>query len=101
MASWLDDDIDIGVVPLQAIGDELSEPLGLKNAIIANLALELHPLFPGAVISPELSKQANKGYNEMVRKYQAVTIPNRVVREMPAGQGNRCTTFYKKGTSLG
>lgn len=110
IARWADDDIEFGAVPLNSIGDELSEPLGLTNTIIFNLAVELHPLFPGAQLSPELKTSANKTYQDMLTKSQTITIPRQVVRDtLPTGQGNRegvgnrsrHNTFFAPGGKLG
>lgn len=104
-AGWQDKGIEIGAVPLNAIGDEFSEPLGLTATIMDNLAIMLQPLFPGSQISPELRSNANKGYENMLLQYQAVTIPNPVVREtLPKGQGNRVrynSVYFDKGDEIG
>jgi len=46
-SSWQDDSIEFGAMPLEAVGDEFSEPMGLTNTIMDNLALLLQPQFPG------------------------------------------------------
>lgn len=104
-ASWQDKGIEIGAVPLNAIGDEFSEPLGLTATIMDNLAIICQPLFPGSQISAELRSNANKGYENMLLQYQPVTIPNPVVREtLPKGQGNRVrydSVYFDKGDEIG
>lgn len=106
IARWADEDIDIGAVPLEAIGDELSEPMGLTSAIEYNLSIELHPKFPATQISPQLNASANKTFQDMRSKVQTITIPNPVVRQtLPKGQGNRQSrfinsTFFDKGGTL-
>ena len=42
---WLSQGIDLGIVPLETPGDELSEPLETTQAIIDNLAIGLAPNF--------------------------------------------------------
>lgn len=107
IAGWQDDNISFGAVPLNAIGDELSEPLGLRTTIINNLAVRCHPLFPGSQISSELVGLANRGYNEMVARYQTFTIPKPQARgTLPKGQGNergytRNDPFFKAGDEIG
>ena len=108
IAMYQDDNIDIGAVPLETEGNELSEPLGLTNMIMENLALKLQPLFPGAQISPELMKSAKIGYQDMIIKYQVITIPQPQTREtLPVGQGNKPHrhgvngTFFKDGADIG
>jgi hypothetical protein len=103
-----DDDIEFGAMPLEAAGDELSEPQGLTNVIEDNLAILLQPDHPGTQISSQLKINANIGTNYMVRKYQTIVIPNPVVRDtMPLGQGNKPHlgvfggVFAKKGQTLG
>ena len=107
IARWADDDINFGSVPLQASGDELSEPIGLTSAIVFNLSIELHPLFPGSQVSPFLSTNAIKTYQDMRSKVQVINIPKQVVRKtLPKGQGNKNTryedhTFFTKGETIG
>ena len=105
IAMWQDKGIDMGCVPLRVPGSELSEPLGAKNAIEANLALEMAPLFKGSTVSMELKAAARTGYNEIKRQYKTIEIPQPVVREtLPKGQGNknyRETPFFKEGSEIG
>ena len=103
-----DDNIDFGAVPLDAVGDELSEPQGMTNVLEDNLAILLQPSHPGTQISQQLKINANIGYNYMVRKYQEIVIPAPVVRDtMPLGQGNKVIggqfgrIFAKKDSTLG
>ena len=77
IAGWQDNGINMGCVPLKTPGSELSEPLGAKNAIISNLAVLLHPKFPGSQVSPQLKVDASKGYNSIVKHYKTITIPKR------------------------
>ena len=103
-AKWQDDNIEFGAVPLQAVGDEFSEPMGLTNTIMDNLAIELQPLFPGTQISADLRVNANKSYQDLLTKAQPITIPKQVVREtLPIGQGNksRHRTFFAPGEDIG
>lgn len=103
-AKWQDDNIEFGAVPLDAVGDEFSEPMGLTNTVMDNLAIELQPLFPGAQISADLRINANKGYQDLLTKAQPITIPQQVVREtLPIGQGNkgRHRTFFGPGEDIG
>ncbi len=103
LARWEDDSIYTGAVPLNAIGDEFSEPQGLTNTFVFNLAIEAQPLFPSGTISQELRANAKGTYNTMKTLYQSVTIPKKVARStLPRGQGNiRTGTFYDAGESIG
>jgi len=103
-AGWQDDTIEFGAVPLQAVGDEFSEPMGLTNTVMDNLAILLQPLFPGSQISADLRVNANKGYQDLLTKAQTITIPKQVVRDtLPIGQGNRSRhkTFFSAGGEIG
>lgn len=104
IAMWQDDNIEFGAVPLNAVGDEFSEPLGLTNTVMDNLAILLQPQFPGTQISVKLESNANKGYQDLLTKAQEITIPKQVVREtLPIGQGNksRHRTFFGPGGEIG
>ena len=107
LAEWYDSGIDMSTVPLNAVGDDLSEPLGARNAIIDNLAILCKPLFEGAVISPELSANALKGLSQIKRTWKPIVIPKAQVRDtLPKGQGNRghgwySDAYFKKGDELG
>ena len=108
LSEWYDDGIDLGTVPLNAIGDELSEPSGARNAIQNNLALQLAPDFPATQVSSELVRQANLGYNKINRLWGAIEIPKAKVRDtLPVGQGNktyghrRLDAFFPEDSDLG
>lgn len=94
IAEWEDTSIKMGCVPLKVPGGELSEPLSARNAIIDNLAIRLHPKFPGSTISPELKANASKGYKSVCRKFKVIDIPKKQTRHWPLGQGNK-TNFYQ------
>lgn len=102
-----DDGIEFGAVPLEAVGDELSEPQGLTNVIEDNLAILLQPDHPGTQISARLQINANNGLHYMKRKYKTITIPKQVVREtLPKGAGNQGNrfhddTFFDNGETIG
>ena len=109
IARWEDNNIKMGCVPLEVEGSELSEPLGAMNGVIFNLALELHPQFPGSQISPELRANAFKTYNEIVRRWKIVEIPKPIARgTLPLGQGNKSfgtgsfsQTYFEKDQEIG
>lgn len=106
IAQWQDDGIDMSCVPLKQPGSELSEPLGSRNAIIDNLAIELSSYFPAANVSNELIKSAKKGLNFIKRRWKEVTIPYpKASGTLPIGQGNkaylRSNPFFAEGTEIG
>lgn len=110
IATWYDaKSIDMGAVPLSAAGSELSEPLGARNAIIDNLAILLHPLFPATQVSADLRTNAAKGYSDVVKTWKVINIPKQKVRgTLPKGQGNKHTytgtfdqAYFDKGEEIG
>jgi hypothetical protein len=100
-----DNQINIGAVPLEAIGEDLSEPQGTTNIIIDNLAILLEPDHPGAQISAQLRVNANIGANWLKNTYQVIEIPRPVARHtLPRGVGNfrrRGRIFFNKGEPIG
>ena len=111
MLSGLYDDwgIDLGTVPLDAIGDDLSEPMGARNHIQYMLALQLSIDFPGSQVSQQLKAQADRGLETLKRAYSKVEIPLKVAgTTLPTGQGNKRggstrwePTFYPEGSEIG
>lgn len=106
ISEWYDDGIDLGAVPLNAVGDELSEPSGARNAIQNCLAVTLAPDFPNAQVSTELVKQANKGFMMIESIWGAIEIPKSVGRETrPMGQGTKLYRwqdgFLTQGSEIG
>lgn len=104
LQTWTSQGIDLGIVPLEAPGDELGEPNDATNAIIENLALILAPNFDNGkmVVSVTLEKNAKRDYNIVKNLYQIVTIPNKVVSStLPKGAGNKyplfSDTYFRKG----
>lgn len=89
---WLSENIDLGIVPLDAPGDELGEPLDARNAIIDNLALRLAPDFDNGnnIVSPQLTANAKREFTLIRNLYQKVLIPIKIVSStLPIGQGNK------------
>lgn len=89
---WQSEDIDLGIVLLDAPGDELGEPLDSRNAIIDNLALRLSPDFDNGqdIVSRQLASNAKREFNLIKKLYQIVDVPLKVVSStLPVGQGNK------------
>jgi len=108
IAEWVDDNIDMGCVPLASPGSELSEPLGSRNAITDNLAILLQPMFPGTQVSIELKANALKGMSKISTQWESVVIPKRMVRDsLPKGEGNKPrqgiygNTYFDVGDTIG
>lgn len=104
---WLSQQIDLGISPLEAPGNEVGEPLDTTQAIIDNLAVSLSPNFSNgtAIVSSELRANAVNGYNQTKSLYQVFTIPNKVVSStLPRGAGNKSAsntrTFAGKGATI-
>ncbi len=88
---WLSRNIDIAFVPLEAPGDELSEPPDVTSAIIYSLALELSSSFDNGanIVSQQLKSNARNSFAIIKRLYQNVTIPDKLVSStLPLGAGN-------------
>lgn len=107
IAELQDNGVDMGVVPLSAPGDELSEPLGARNAIVNNLAILAQPDFPGTVVSQDLRINAAKGMQKLLNQWKTVSIPKKQVRgTLPQGAGNKShgyfgETFFAEGDEIG
>ena len=104
---WLSWGIDIGTVPLDAAGDELSEPLCTRNAIIDNLAIMLAPDFDNGdnIVSVDLKNNARSGFQLVKQLYRRVEIPSkRMSSTTPRGQGNisglNSRIFFREGEKL-
>jgi len=88
---WLSWGIEIAFTPLDASGDELSEPADARNAIVQNLALELSGQFDNGanIISAQLKDNARRSFANIKRLYQKISIPDKVVSStLPMGAGN-------------
>lgn len=104
---WLSWGIELGVVPLDAPGDELGEPLDVRNAIIDNLALLLSPDFDNGseIVSPQLKNNARQGFQIVKQLYRKSIIPNKQMSgTTPRGQGNiigvNSRTFFRGGEEV-
>lgn len=90
LESWRSKLIDMGTVPLGAAGDELSEPMDARQAIIDNLAVTLAPNFDNGklVVSQDLRRLANMGMQTIRALYQKIEVPTKKVSStMPLGVG--------------
>lgn len=109
LSGWFDTwGIDMGTVPLEVVGSELSEPLGARNGIEYNLAIMLAPDFPGAQVSPTLARFARESFSDILSTWGDSSIPKVKVRgTLPKGQGNKRfnhrwdSTFFDEGEEIG
>lgn len=91
---WETVGIKLGCVPLNAPGDELSEPLDARNGIVENLALRMYPDFPMKADLAVLSRHARVSMIFIKKFYQPITIPKPIPSStMPMGAGNVRSTF--------
>ncbi len=91
LQSWLNKGIDLGTIPLDAPGDELSEPSGARNGIVSNLAIRLSTNFDNGkvVVSQILKSNADRDYYDIKDSYQINEIPEKIVSStLPRGAGN-------------
>lgn len=105
LLEWLNKGIDLGVTPLDLPGDELGEPEGARNGIVFSLAILLAPDF-NVQVTPSLARNASVSYRNIVKKYQPVTIPKKVVSStLPRGAGNTAraysSIFHGKNKTVG
>ena len=88
---WISQGILLETTPISSVGGEVSEPEDALNGIILNLAVELEMEFgvSDGPSSQRLHANAKKGYNDIKRLYQSLTLPMRVVSSTtPVGAGN-------------
>lgn len=104
---WLSRNIDLGVSPLEVVGDALNEPPDATNAITSNLAIAMAPMFGGGSIkvTPQLSANAEISRQIVFNLYWNGTVPDKVVSAtLPRGQGARIwwtdSTFFGGGATL-
>lgn len=101
---WADDDIDLEIFPLGAAGDELGEPLSVKNGLVFNLAIYLAPYFDNGkvVISQTLRDNARKTYKRIRDNYASYTIPDKTLSSTtPQGAGNSRGRFNERFVGSG
>lgn len=93
LALWLSKGIDLGVVPLEAAGDELAEPPDTTNAIISNLAIKLASDYEDgqAIVTQTLKNEAVSDFEEIGNVgYREYSIPQIIPSStLPTGEGNR------------
>jgi hypothetical protein len=101
---WISQGIAIETTPIEAVGDEVSEPEDTTNAIVENLAVEMEMEF--GVLNPadsqRLHANAQGSYNDVKRIYLSITIPNKIISSTtPMGAGNtngfRARVFKPRG----
>ena len=88
---WLSKSIVIGFSPLDAPGDDLSEPPDTRSGITSNLAITLAPQFDNGkgVVSKDLKRVARKQLSSIQRMYRRASVPDMVSScLLPQGAGN-------------
>ena len=85
---WLSKGIVLNFTPIDAIGQELDEPLDAYNGIVDNLAVNLLHFYK-LPVPKELATNAKVNYNDIRTMYQELIIPSLVPSStLPRGQGN-------------
>ena len=80
---WLSQGIEINISPLNAVGEEVGEPLDVRQAVM------LAPNFGVANVPNQLKVNANLSYIAIKALYQVYTVPDKVVSStLPRGAGN-------------
>lgn len=105
---WFSWGIKIPFTPLDAPGDELSEPADTTEAIIFNLALDISGGFSNGsaqIVSPDLRNNARKTFVQVKQIYRKLIVPpRRASSTTPRGQGNvngiRTRIFFVDGEEL-
>ena len=96
LQKWEDLGIKLGIVPLDAVGNELSEPISVRNAIESNFAIAAASMFSNGrpIITPALKNEARSEFAYVKSMYQKFTVKNRKVSStLPRGQGNEVSRF--------
>lgn len=89
---WRSWGIEIQFVPIEAVTGDLAEPADGRNAIIDNLALAMAADFDNGavVVSAQLQRNAQRGFEMVKTLYQTFTIPKkRPSSSLPRGIGNQ------------
>ncbi len=85
--TWISQGIRMGVTPLKVPADELNEPADAYLGVVDNLAINLAADF-SANIPPTLATSARRGYRQIRKTYEPVTIPEKIPSStLPRGQG--------------
>jgi hypothetical protein len=95
---WISWGVDIQTVPIDAPGQDLSEPPDAKNAIIDNLALMMAPNFDNGkvIVSASLVANAKRGITQIRTLYRKFTVPRkRPSSTLPRGAGNSKGSFRR------
>ena len=79
---WLSQGIELNISPLNAVGEEVGEPLDTRQAIINNLAVMLAPNFGIANVPNQLKINANLSYIAIKALYLALCLEVLVIIEV-------------------
>lgn len=78
--------IKLGFTTVTNLSDEVTVPPGAIRGIVANMAIEMAPMF-GGTVTPALSEQARAGMKAM-RKLGSKLRPAQLPVTLPRGSGN-------------
>lgn len=90
---WLSKGIRLGIVPLEAPGNELGEPNDTTNAIISNLAIKLASDYENgqAIVTQTLKNEAVSDFEDLANVgYREHFVPQIIPSStLPTGEGNK------------
>lgn len=95
---WISWGVDIQTVIIDDPGQELSEPIDAKNAIIDNLAIQSAPNFDNGqvIVSATLAANARRGITQIRTLYRKYKVPKRRPSStLPKGAGNSKGSFQR------
>lgn len=84
LASWAEDDIDLGYVVQDGTGDTCPIPQWAESGVWGKLALRVAAHY-GATASPELVSQADDGYNTILRRLVNLRLEGADMSHLPGG----------------
>ena len=110
IALWVTKEINLGILPVNGIGDDLREPLFSFNAIVSNLALHLADDYEDgqAIVTQTLINNARRDFEDLANVgYREIIVPQIIPSStLVTGQGNtnnfmRRRNFFGPGRPLG
>lgn len=110
LSLWLSKGIRLGIVPLEAAGDELGEPGDTTNAIVSNLAIHLADNYEDgqSIVTQSLKNNATRDFEDLANVgYREIIVPQIIPSStLLTGAGNtnnfvRRRNFFGPGRPLG
>lgn len=95
---WISWGVDIQIIPIDDPGQDISESIDVKNALIDNLAIALAPNFDNGevIVSATLAANARRGITQIRTLYRKYKVPKRRPSStLPKGVGNSKGSFQR------